>query len=104
MRTMTMARNLGSDRVVRQLSDLKLGYLKPLNIIQERKSISGGRTYLPWPMSRPRSSNHSMQSVSEAMTPAAAGMGKPRNSLLAASELAAARQLKRASRNAPQIR
>src|SRR5882757_5307174 len=111
MRTTTMARNLGSERVVRRLSDLKLGYLNPLNIIHERKSMSGGKTYLPLPdrksmsggkacvplpISRPRSSNHSMQRVSDAMTPAAAGIGKPRNSLFAASELAAARQLKRA--------
>ena len=36
--------------------------------------------------------------------PAAAGMGKPLNSLFASAELAAARQLKRASRKAPQMR
>src|SRR5580698_8766760 len=98
-----MAINFGSVRVVRQLIALKLGYLKPLNIIHERKSIRGGSTHLPCPISRPFSSIHRRQSVIEAMTPAAAGMGKPRNSLFAAAESSAARQLKRARRNAPQI-
>src|SRR5580700_6137928 len=99
-----MAMNFGSDRVVRQLMALKLGYLKPLNIIHARNSMSGGSTHLPWPISRLSVPNHSRHSVIEAMTPAAAGIGKPRNSLFAASELAAARQLKRASRKAPQMR
>src|SRR5882724_1630272 len=103
MRMMTMQRNLGSERVVRQLMALKLGYLKPLNIIHARNNMSGGSTHLPWPISRPFSSNQSRHSVIEAITPAAAGIGKPRNSLLAAAESSAARQLKRANRKAPQM-
>src|SRR4051812_29154422 len=99
-----MVRNFGNERVVRQLMALKLGYLKPLNIIQARKSMSGGSTHFPCPISRPFSSNQSRQRVIEAITPAAAGMGKPRNSRFAAAELAAARQLKRAKRKAPQMR
>src|ERR1700733_8506502 len=99
-----MAMNFGIERFVRQWIALKLGYRKPLNIIHERKIMSGGSTHFPLPMSRPSLSNHSMHSVRDAMTPAAAGIGKPLNSLFAAVELAAARQLKRASRSAPQTR
>ena len=37
----------GMERVERRFSDLKLGYLNPLNIIQARNSSSGGSTHLP---------------------------------------------------------
>ena len=43
-----------------------------------------------------------MKSVSDAITPAAAGIGKPLNDLLASGSGSAARQLKRANRIAPQ--
>src|SRR5438067_11961909 len=97
-----MSRKRGSERVVRQLMDLKLGYLKLLNIMNERKTISGGSTQRQLPIECSPSRSQSMKRVSEAMRPAAAGIGKPLNSLLAEAEFAAARQLKRASRRAPQ--
>ena len=53
---------------------------------------------------RCRSSSHIRNKVNEATKPAAAGMGKPRNSLPPPPPGMAARQLKRASRNAPQMR
>src|ERR1700677_2870815 len=96
--------NCGMERLVRQLMDLKLGYLKPLNIMKERKIINGGSPHLQLPRSRCPPSHQRRQSVRDAINPAAAGIGNPLNSLFAAAEFAAARQLNRARRRAPQTR
>src|SRR5438552_6078936 len=78
--TTMIAMNLGIDFWVRQLIALKLGYLTPLNIMNERNNMSGGSTHLAEPrLCSP--SHHNKKSVSDAMSPAAAGIGKPLNSL-----------------------
>src|SRR5688500_6977601 len=101
---MTMARNFGSERVVRQLMFLKLGYLNELNIIHERTSRSGGNTQRMSGPSIRSLFSAIMNSVMLATQPAAAGIGKPLNSLPAPGMFAAAMQLNRASRIAPQMR
>src|ERR1700722_17669629 len=83
---------------------LKLGYFTSLTIIAERKSRTDGSSQPQWPRSFSFSFNLIMKSVSEATRPAADGMGKPRKSLPAPGRFMAERQLKRASRNAPQMR
>ena len=45
--------------------------------MNDRKSISAGSAYFQRPIVRWPSSSQSMNNVSEAITPAAAGMGKP---------------------------
>src|ERR1700750_3352611 len=73
-----MAANRGRERVVRQVMALKLGYLKRVNIMTERKSIKGGSPHFQRPMSCSFSPNHqSMKKVMDAINPAAAGIGKP---------------------------
>ena len=108
-----MTTSAGRVRCVRQWIALKLGYRNWLNIIQARKSISGGKANFHAPSRRCPSSNQRSNSVSEAITPAAAGMGSPLNGLpfsagLACAPLSAAEavamQLNRASRNAPHAR
>src|SRR5208282_14152 len=78
MRTMAMKR--GIERVVFQLRPLKLGYWKRLNIMNERKIRRAGRSHFQRPRSRSLRAIQSMKRVSDAVRPAAAGMGKPRNS------------------------
>ena len=70
-------RNAGIDRWVRQFRLLKLGYFTRLNIMKERKIRSTGRAYFQVPMFLSSSCTHSMKSVSEAINPAAAGIGNP---------------------------
>src|SRR5438445_6968602 len=98
-----MATILGKVRFARQSRDLKDGYFTSLTIMNERKTRMTGRTYRHRPMANSLSCHQSKKSVRVATVPAAAGMGKPRKSL---PELlpAAAKQLNRASRNAPQIK
>src|ERR1700749_2047016 len=98
-----MIRKRGIDLVVFQSTALKLGYLNRLNIIKERKSMSGGRTNFQLPRWRSLSESHNMKSVKDAISPAAAGMGKPLNSFSAPAWFAAT-TLKRASLRAPQAR
>ena len=94
----------GIERWVRQFTLLKLGYFTWLNIMKDRKIKSGGRAFLQGPIVRSSTWNQSMKSVSEAIRPAAAGIGKPLKSFSGLSELAAATQLKRARRRVPQRR
>src|ERR1041385_7198628 len=96
-------RNRGIDLVVFQSTALKLGYLKRLNIMKERKIINGGRTNFQFPRWRSLSASHNMKSVNEAIRPAAAGMGKPLNSFSAPAWFAAT-TLNRASLRAPHAR
>src|SRR5471030_1539389 len=91
-------------RLARKSSDLKLGYFTSLTIIAERNNSSTGSAKRSLLSEKPFSSIHNKNNVSEATSPAAAGIGKPRNSLLLALLFIAARQLNRASRNAPQIK
>ena len=70
-------RNAGKDRWVRQFRLLKLGYFTRLNIMKERKINSTGSAYFHDPMLRSSSRSQSMNSVREAIRPAAAGIGKP---------------------------
>src|SRR5215813_12950292 len=98
-----MIRKRGIDLVVFQSTALKLGYLNPLNIMKERKIMSGGRTNFQFPRWRSLSASQSMKSVNDAISPAAAGMGKPLNSFSAA-EWFAATTLNRASLSAPHAR
>src|SRR4029079_2571815 len=98
-----MAANRGRERVVGQVMALKLGYLKRVNIMTERKSINGGSTHFQRPMSCSFSPHHqSMKKVMDAIKHAAAGIGKPVNSFLSFSPPVAAMVLKRARRSAPQ--
>src|SRR5439155_5679183 len=96
-------RKRGIDFFVFQLRALKLGYWKRLNIMKERKSMSGGSTNFQLPRWRSLSASQSKKSVSDAIRPAAAGIGNPLNSLPAPAWFAAA-QLNRASLSAPQAR
>src|SRR5436190_12766014 len=92
--------------VVRQFTALKLGYFNLLNIMMERNSIRNGRTYFHRPIERWPSSSQRRNKVMEAITPAAAVMGKPVK-FLSGAELplaAAATQLNRASRRVPHAR
>src|SRR5215475_9898826 len=98
-----MIRKRGIDLVVFQSTALKLGYLNRLNIINERKSMRGGKTNFQLPRWRSLSLSHSMKSVNDAIRPAAAGMGKPLNSLSAPAWFAAT-TLNRASLRAPHAR
>src|SRR5215467_14430874 len=100
---MLMIRNRGIDLVVFQSTALKLGYLNRLNIMNERKSMSGGRTNFQLPRCRSLSLIHNMKSVNDAISPAAAGMGKPLNSFSAPAWFAAT-TLNRANRRAPHAR
>src|ERR1043165_4561242 len=92
--------------VVRQFTALKLGYLSLLNIMMERNSIRNGRTYFHLPIERWPSSSQRRNSVMEAMTPAAAGIGNPVKFLSGAAWplLFAATQLNRARRRVPHAR
>src|SRR6266581_8256789 len=105
MRMRLMIRNRGIDFFVFQLTALKLGYWKRLNIINERKSNNGGRTKRQLPRRCSPSASQSKKSVMDAMRPAAAGMGKPvkffLSSVLAAASWLADAVLKRARRSAP---
>src|SRR3569833_3450648 len=99
--------------VERNPSDLNVGYLTVLTIIAERNCFSIARKYLQAPSSIPTAMLPSgiltgvsfcliTIRVSEATSPAADGMGKPRNSLPPPLPACAARQLNRAKRKAPQ--
>src|ERR1051325_8252031 len=98
-----MIKNRGIDLVVFQSTALKLGYLNRLNILNERKSMSGGRTNFQFPRCRSLSVSHNIKSVNEAIRPAAAGIGKPLNSFSAPAWFAAT-TLNLASLSAPQAR
>src|SRR5262245_18445434 len=98
-----MIRNRGIDLVDFQSPALKLGYLNRLNIMNERKSMSGGRTNFQLPRWRSLSASHISNSVNDAISPAAAGMGKPLNSFSAPAWFAAT-TLNRASLRAPHAR
>src|ERR1700682_1074354 len=90
--------------VERRPRDLKLGYFTVLTIIADRNTRTMGRRYLALPSVLSFSLSWIINSVSEATSPAAEGMGKPRNSLWPGLLGWALKQLKRARRNAPQIR
>src|SRR3954471_1733626 len=90
-------------RFVRKSKYLKAGYFISLTIIRDRKAMMNGSRYNHGLFEKPRSSSHKIKSVSEATTPAAAGIGKPRNSFPPPVPAIAARQLKRANRKAPHI-
>src|ERR1700677_918688 len=96
---------LGKVRRARKSNVLNDGYFTSLTIITERNKSRPGSTYFQGPLERSRSvwSPHNRKNVSEATSPAAAGMGKPRNSLPPPPDMAD-RQLNRARRRAPQIR
>src|SRR5215475_8535187 len=100
-----IARKRGIDFFVFQLTALKLGYWNRLNIMKERKSSNGGRTNRQLPRRCSPSASQRRNSVIDAISPAAAGMGKPVNVFgwLAPFCFAAA-ELKRARRSAPQVR
>ena len=66
--------------------------------------MRAGSDHLAFPRATSFSSIQSRKRVRDAMRPAAAGMGKPVNSLFADPESMAARQLNRARRRAPQTR
>src|SRR2546423_10264733 len=92
--------------VGRQFTALKLGYLSLLNIMMERNSIKNGRTYFHRPIERWPSSSQRRNSVRDAITPAAAGIGNPVK-FFSGGEwplLLAATQLKRARRSVPHAR
>src|SRR4029077_13182975 len=72
-----ITRNRGIDFFVFQLTALKLGYSNRLNIMNERKSNSGGKANLQLPNRCSPSAHQSRKSVIDAIRPAAAGMGNP---------------------------
>src|ERR1035437_1107603 len=90
-------------RVARKSSVLKLGYRTLLTIIHDRNNIRTGRKYRHMPVAKSFSSHQIMNNVNEATRPAAEGIGKPKKSFECPWGIAE-RQLKRASRNAPQSR
>src|ERR1035437_4266881 len=90
--------------VERKPSDLKVGYFTVVTIMADKNtSTTAGRNF-----QGPRVFSFSLRwmtsSVSDATNPAADGMGKPKNSLLPPVPAMVARQLNRASRNAPHNR
>ena len=93
-------------RRARRSRVLKDGYLTSLTIMKERNNIRPGKTYRQIAVAKSLSSvsPHIRNSVTDATRPAAEGIGKPRNSFPPLSPGMAARQLKRASRSAPQIK
>src|SRR5215831_2992193 len=90
--------------VDRNPSDLKLGYFTVLTIIADRNTSTAAGTNFQGPKLRSCSFRLMMSNVNDATNPAAEGMGKPRNSLPPPPPLIVARQLNRASRNAPHKR
>ena len=64
---------------------MKLGYFTSLTIIAERNSSSTGSANRSLLCEKPFSSIHIKNNVSDATSPAADGIGKPRNSLFAAA-------------------
>src|SRR5258706_15318252 len=88
----------------RRPRDLKLGYFTVLTIIAERNTSTTGSRYEALPRVLSFSLSWIIKSVSEATRPAAEGMGKPRKSFWPGRLGCALRQLKRARRNAPQIK
>ena len=92
-------------RRARRSRVLKEGYLTSLTIIKERNNIRPGKMYRHKPVAKTFSSPpHIRNSVTEATSPAADGMGKPRNSFPPLPPGMAARQLNRANRSAPHAR
>src|SRR4051794_5351799 len=85
---------LKNGRVARRSNFLNEGYLTSLTIIMERKIRINGSAYRQLPVGKLLSSTHIRNRVSDATSPAAAGMGKPRNSLPPPLLDIAARQLK----------
>ena len=83
-----MTRKRGIDFLVFQLIALKLGYWTRLNIMKERNNISGGKTNFHLPIWCSPSASQSRKSVIDAISPAAAGIGKPVKFLLLADPLA----------------
>src|SRR4029453_1531483 len=102
-----MIRKRGIDFFVFQFTALKLGYWNRLNIIKERKSNNGGRTNFQLPRRCSPSASQRRNNVMDAMSPAAAGIGKPVKFLLfsvsVGSGLADA-GLNRATRTGPEVR
>src|ERR1039457_4604360 len=90
--------------VERKPSDLKLGYRTVLTIMAERSTSTTAGRYFQFPRDFSFSFNWMTSRVSDATSPAAEGIGNPRNSLLPPAPGSAARQLKRARRNAPHNR
>src|SRR5579864_4684668 len=90
--------------VDRRPSDLKLGYLTVLTIMADRNSSTTAMIYFHAPRLLSFSFSWIISSVRDETRPAAEGIGNPRKSLLPLPPGKLARQLKRASRNAPQIR
>src|SRR5215831_11389057 len=84
--------------VERKPSDLKLGYFTVLTIIAERNTSTTAGRYFQLPSVRSFSLSRMINSVKEATSPAADGIGNPRNSLLPAPLFCALRQLNRAKR------
>jgi len=104
-----MATILGKVRFARQSRDLNDGYFTSLTIMKRGRTMMNGQDVTPRRFCEAfvqpaRSSNQSRKSVSEATVPAAAGIGKPRKSLLAPLPPRGETVVKRASRNAPQIK
>ena len=99
-----------NEREPRRFTFLKVGYFTLLTIIAERNTSNTGSANFQSPFAKSRSSIQIRKYVMLATKPAAAGMGKPTNSLDCSgspffwrSSYIADRQLKRASRSAPQI-
>src|SRR5437899_1966153 len=90
--------------VERSPRDLKVGYFTVLTIIAERNTSTTASRKPQLPRLRSFSLNWMIISVSDATSPAAEGIGNPKNSLPAPPLESALRQLKRAKRNAPQIK
>src|SRR5947207_9554996 len=88
----------------RNPNDLKLGYLTVLTIMAERNKSTAAMTYFHPPRLLSFSLSWMISNVSDETSAAAEGIGKPRKSLLPPPLGRLARQLNRASRNAPQIR
>src|SRR5436190_23579465 len=98
-------KNQGMLRFVLHESPLKLGYLRLLTIRKERSTMRHGNTHLHAPSSRKSLAfelGSISSSVTELMTPAAAGMGHPVKSRLGLLLAIVARQLNLARRMAPQ--
>src|SRR4051812_37298635 len=97
---------LGKAMVDRSPKVLKLGYFTVLTIMMDKNTSTMGRMYFNFANRNSLSFSLSlmMSSVSEATSPAAEGMGKPKNSLLPEFPGMAARQLNRASLKAPHNR
>src|SRR5690606_30610199 len=102
--TNAAAMALANVLVERRPSDLKLGYRTVLTIMADRKIRTINGTYFHRPSDFSCSFKLMINNVSEATSPAADGMGNPRNSLPPPAPGTMARQLNRARRNAPHNR